>query len=99
MKINSHSLNRFHHMCRTIGYILHNFKDPANPRAVILTDEVISDNPEGGVGKGVFLKGLGKIKNMVTMDGKSFNSFKVLLMATCNPIYANHSTGRCYALL
>lgn len=70
---------RFHAMCRTIGYILHNFKDPANPRAVILTDEVISDNPEGGVGKGVFLKGLGKIKNMVTMDGKSFNHSKSFL--------------------
>lgn len=70
---------RFHAMCRTIGYILHNFKDPANPRAVILTDEVISENPEGGVGKGVFLKGLGKIKNMVTMDGKSFNHSKSFL--------------------
>jgi hypothetical protein len=67
---------RFHAMCRTIGYILHNFKDPAVPRAVILTDEVISDNPEGGVGKGVFLKGLSKIKNMVTMDGKAFNPNK-----------------------
>ena len=70
---------RFHQMCRTIGYILHNFKDPANPRAVILTDEVISDNPEGGVGKGVFLKGLSKIKNMVTMDGKNFNTSKSFL--------------------
>ena len=72
-------MNRFWHMCRTIGYILHNFKDPANPRAVILTDEVISDNPEGGVGKGVFLKGLGHIKNMVTMDGKSFNHSRSFL--------------------
>ena len=75
---------RFFHMCRTIGYILHNYKDPANPRAVILTDEVISDNPEGGVGKGVFLKGLAKIKNMVTMDGKSFNSSKSFLWQRVN---------------
>lgn len=67
---------RFHAMCRTIGYVLHNYKDPAVPRAVILTDEVISDNPEGGVGKGVFLKGLSKIKNTVTMDGKAFNPNK-----------------------
>jgi len=67
---------RFHAMCRTIGYILHNYKDPSVPRAVILTDEVISDNPEGGVGKGVFLKGLSKIKNTVTMDGKAFNPNK-----------------------
>lgn len=69
-------IDRFHQSCRTIGYILHNFKDPANPRAVILTDEVISENPEGGVGKGVFLKGISKIKNVVTMDGKSFNTSK-----------------------
>ena len=70
---------KFSMMARTIGYILHNFKDPANPRAVILTDEVISDNPEGGVGKGVFLKGLSKIKNMVTMDGKNFGHQKSFL--------------------
>ena len=73
------AIDKFHAMCRTIGYILHNFKDPANPRAVILTDEVISDNPEGGVGKGVFLKGLAKIKNMVTMDGKNFSANKSFL--------------------
>lgn len=73
------AVSKFHAMCRTIGYILHNFKDPANPRAVILTDEVISDNPEGGVGKGVFIKGLSKIKNMVTMDGKNFTSNKSFL--------------------
>ena len=70
---------RFLAMCRTIGYILHNYKDPSVPRAVMLTDEVISDNPEGGVGKGVFLKGLSKIKNTVTMDGKTFNPNKAFL--------------------
>lgn len=90
-------IERFHHMCRTIGYILHNFKDPANPRAVILTDEVISDNPEGGVGKGVFLKGLGKIKNMVTMDGKAFNSAKSFLwqrVTLATQIIALEDVGR-----
>ena len=69
----------FNNMCRVIGYILHSYKDPANPRAVILTDEVISDNPEGGIGKGVFIKGLSKIKNVTTIDGKNFNWAKSFL--------------------
>ena len=70
---------KFNAICRTIGYILHGFKDRSNPRAVILTDEVISDNPEGGVGKGVFLKGISYMRNMLTVDGKNFNSAKTFL--------------------
>jgi hypothetical protein len=63
----------FHMMINTIGYILHSYKDPANPKAIILTDEVISDNPEGGIGKGIFIKALGHMKNLVTYDGKNWN--------------------------
>jgi hypothetical protein len=39
---------------------------------VILNDEVISDNPEGGTGKGLFMSALGQMKKVVTIDGKSF---------------------------
>jgi hypothetical protein len=39
---------------------------------VILNDEVISDNPEGGTGKGLFMNALGQMKKVVTIDGKSF---------------------------
>jgi hypothetical protein len=40
--------------------------------AVILNDEIISDNPEGGTGKGVFKNALGHMKKLVNIDGKSF---------------------------
>jgi hypothetical protein len=39
---------------------------------VILNDEVISDNPEGGTGKGLLMNALSKMKKVVTIDGKSF---------------------------
>ena len=40
----------------TIGFLLHGHKNLSYcPAAVILNDEIISDNPEGGTGKGVCL--------------------------------------------
>ena len=56
----------------TIGFLLHSFKPPDYCPAVILNDEVISDNPEGGTGKGMFRTALGNIKQGVVIDGKSF---------------------------
>ena len=38
-------------MRSTIGYMLHGWKNLAYCPAVILNDEMISDNPEGGSGK------------------------------------------------
>jgi hypothetical protein len=56
----------------TIGYLLHGHKNLSYCPAVILNDEVISDNPEGGTGKGIFMNALQKMKKVVTIDGKSF---------------------------
>jgi len=56
----------------TLGYLMHGYK-PATCPAVILNDEVISDNPEGGTGKGIFCKSLSYMRNQVVIDGKSFN--------------------------
>ena len=38
-----------------------------------INDEVISDNPEGGTGKGLFMNGMAQMKKLVVIDGKSFN--------------------------
>lgn len=57
----------------TLGYLLHGYKDPGDSPAVILNDEVISDNPEGGTGKGLFVKAVSKLKNTAIIDGKSFD--------------------------
>ena len=56
----------------TIGFLLHGYKDPGYCPAVIINDEVISDNPEGGTGKGIFVNALSQLKKKVGIDGKSF---------------------------
>lgn len=58
----------------TIGYLLNTYKNRSQNKAVILNDEVISENPEGGTGKGLFVQGLGHIRKTATIDGKAFNS-------------------------
>jgi hypothetical protein len=52
--------------------MMHAHKSLSFCPAVILNDEVISDNPEGGTGKGLFMSALGQMKKVVTIDGKSF---------------------------
>jgi len=52
--------------------LMHGYKNLSYCPAVILNDEVISDNPEGGTGKGIFMNALSQMKKMVVIDGKSF---------------------------
>jgi len=64
--------SRIASMESTIGFMMHGYKNLSYCPAVILNDEVISDNPEGGTGKGLFMNALSKMKKVVTIDGKSF---------------------------
>ena len=57
----------------TIGFMMHGYKNLSYCPAVILNDEVISDNPEGGTGKGLFINALSQMKKVVIIDGKHFN--------------------------
>lgn len=57
----------------TIGYLMHSFKTSANNKAIILNDETISENPNGGSGKGIFWNALSKVKRVSDINGKSFN--------------------------
>jgi hypothetical protein len=50
--INGGDEGRVKSMESTIGFLLHGYKNLSFCPAVILNDEVISDNPEGGTGKG-----------------------------------------------
>ena len=63
---------RIKSMESTIGFLLHAHKNLSYCPAVILNDEVISDNPEGGTGKGIFKNALSHMKKLVTIDGKAF---------------------------
>lgn len=74
--INNISNNNSEPLESVIGYMLSTYKNKANNKAVILNDEVISDNPEGGTGKGVFVQGLSQIRKVSILDGKTFDEKK-----------------------
>ena len=56
-----------------IGYLLHTYKNRSNNKAIILNDEIITQNPEGGTGKGLFIQGISNIRKTHIIDGKSHN--------------------------
>ena len=70
--INGTDESRIKTMESTIGFLLHGYKNLSFCPAVILNDEVISDNPEGGTGKGLLMSALSKMKKLVVIDGKAF---------------------------
>jgi hypothetical protein len=70
--INGGDEGRVKSMESTLGFLLHGYKNLSFCPAVILNDEVISDNPEGGTGKGLLMNALSKMKKLVVIDGKSF---------------------------
>lgn len=59
-------------ICSVIGFLLHSHKTSANNKAIIFNDEVISENPNGGSGKGLFCNAISHIKKVSTIDGKQF---------------------------
>jgi len=65
--------DRIDTMESTIGFMMHGYKNLSYCPAVILNDEVMSENPEGGTGKGIFMNALGHMKKLVVIDGKAFN--------------------------
>ena len=68
-----------------IGYLCRTYKNKMNNRAVILNDEVISDNPEGGTGKGLFAQGLRQVRRVSILDGKTFDDKKSFPYQTVTP--------------
>jgi hypothetical protein len=56
-----------------IGYMMHSFKTSAKNRAIIFNDELISENPNGGSGKGIICNAISKLKRVCILDGKQFD--------------------------
>lgn len=78
-KVSANDEGRIRMIQSAIGYLLHPYKDPANPRAIILTDqsfETKGEDPEGGTGKGIFVRMLSHFRNTVVIDGKNFDPDK-----------------------
>ena len=67
------SKDRFNSLCSVAGYLLHSHKTSAKNKAIIFNDEAISDNPNGGSGKGLFCNAIGHMKRVSVLDGKQFS--------------------------
>jgi hypothetical protein len=71
--ISGKEVERYNTMKSVIGYMLHSHKTSANNKAIILNDETISDNPNGGSGKGILINAISQMKKVSTIDGKTFD--------------------------
>ena len=71
-KISGMDVERYIYALSLIGYMLHKYKDPSRPYAVILAEETDNEAQGGGTGKGIFIKALSYILNTVRVDGKNF---------------------------
>lgn len=60
----------------TLGYLMHTYKDKTEQKAIIFNDQEIDDNANGGSGKSLMLTAINYFRNLVTVDGKQFNSMK-----------------------
>jgi len=56
-----------------MGYLIHMHKDPNQAKAIIFIDEKLSEGAFGRSGKGLVIKAIGKIRNIVTEDGRNFD--------------------------
>lgn len=71
-KISGEEEERVAYCITLIGYMLHRFKDPGRPYAMVLAEETESDKDGGGTGKGIFIKALSYLLRTVKIDGKNF---------------------------
>lgn len=76
MKVSANDESRYQAMRATLGYLIHAHKDKTDQKAIILNDENISDNPNGGSGKSLVLTSLSHFRRLVKIDGKTFNPQK-----------------------
>jgi len=69
-------VKRYEALKSSIGYLLHNYKDPSLAKAVVFIDEKLSDGAFGRSGKGLVIKSISHIRNLVIEDGRNFNPSK-----------------------
>lgn len=74
--ISGQDVSKYNSFKSVIGYLLHSFKTSANNKAIVFNDETISENPNGGSGKGLFWNALKNMKKVSSIDGKTFEFTK-----------------------
>jgi hypothetical protein len=72
-KISGENVDRYNTFQTVIGYLIHSYKSKVDNKAIILNDEMISDEPNGRSGKGLLWNALGLMKRVQSLNGKSFS--------------------------
>lgn len=72
-KISGEDVNRYNTFQSIIGYLLHSYKSKTDNFAIVLNDEMISDEPNGRSGKGLFWNAIKNLKKVQSIDGKTFS--------------------------
>lgn len=69
-------VKRYNALKSGIGYLLHTYKDPSLAKAVVFIDEKLSEGAFGRSGKGLVIKSISQVRNVVIEDGRNFNPSK-----------------------
>ena len=80
-------LKKYESVCSTVGYLLHSYKNPALTKAVLAVDRnkrMSSSESNGGTGKSLFSKAIGKMLNMTIIDGANFKFDYEFAFQQCN---------------
>lgn len=80
-----HDEERINALRSAIGYLLVSYKDPSCAKAIIFTDEKLSENAFGRSGKGLVAKAISRMRNVVRIDGKNFNFDKAFMFQSVDP--------------
>ena len=75
-KVAGENVERYYAFKSALGYLLHGFQNEGKPKVIIWNDEMISDVPNGGSGKGLIHKAIAHVKRLSTINGKGFDPTK-----------------------
>jgi len=77
--VSGEDIDRYYSLKSVLGYLLHSYKDRVKTRAIVFNDELISDVPNGGSGKGLINLACSYLKKLSEIQGKDYkhdNQFK-----------------------
>lgn len=67
------AVNRYNSFQSAIGYLIHSYNTNATGKAIVLNDEMISDDPNGRSGKSLLSVAISHMKKLNTLNGKDFD--------------------------
>lgn len=83
--VSGHNPEKLFYFMSVLGYLLHKYKDPKRPFAIILAEECENDENGGGTGKSLFAKAVGELIASESFDGKQFDMGKSFAFQRVSP--------------